>query len=62
MATLLWLIGLFFFVTALAYVRSGLLNGCIATAAYLLAMTIFSPAHWFVMLVLWVIFSALPYR
>ncbi len=56
MATLLWLIGLFFFVTALAYVRSGLLNGCIATAAYLLAMTIFSPAHWFLMLVLWVIF------
>ena len=56
MVTLLWLIGLLLCITVLAHMRSGLLNGCIATAAYLLVMTILSPAHWLLMLVLWVVF------
>ena len=64
MVTLLWLIGLFFCITALAYVRAGLLNSCIAVAVYLLAMTVLSPAHWFLMLILWVIFLgiAIPFN
>ncbi len=56
MVTLLWLIGLILCITVLAHMRSGLLNGCIATAVYLLAMTVLSPAHWLLMLVLWVVF------
>jgi acyl-CoA dehydrogenase len=56
MGTLLWLVALFFGITALAYKRAGLLNASIATAVFLIAMTVFSPAHWFLLLVLWVIF------
>lgn len=59
MVTLVWLIGLFFCLAGLAYVRSGLLNGCLVLGLYLLAMTLFSPAHWLLMLLLWVIFLGL---
>lgn len=59
MFTLLWLIGLFFCITALAYARCGLLNGCLAVGLYLLAMTLFSPAHWLLMLLLWAVFIGL---
>ncbi len=56
MLTLLWLIGLVLWIAALAYMRSGLLNGCIATAAYLLIMTVFGPVHWLLDLLLWAAF------
>lgn len=56
MGTLIWLIALFFFLTALAYVRAGLLNASLATAAFLLVMTIASPVHWAIMLLLWAAF------
>lgn len=59
MVTLVWLIGLFFCLAGLAYVRSGLLNGCLVVGLYLLAMTLFSPAHWLIMLLLWAVFLGL---
>ncbi|SDS46568.1 acyl-CoA dehydrogenase [Halopseudomonas xinjiangensis] len=59
MFTLLWLIGLFFCITGLAYARSGLLNACLVVGLYLLAMSLFSPAHWSLMLVLWAVFLGL---
>ena len=59
MITLLWLIGLVLGITILAYLRVGLLNACVAVGAYLLAMTLFAPVHWFVDLLLWVIFLAI---
>ena len=59
MFTLLWLIGLFFCIAGLAYARSGLLNACLVVGLYLLAMSIFSPAHWLLMLVLWAVFLGL---
>ena len=59
MITLLWLIGLVLGITILAYLRVGLLNACVAVGAYLLAMTVFAPVHWFVDLLLWVIFLAI---
>ena len=58
MITLLWLIGLVLGITILAYLRAGLVNGCVAVAAYLLVMTLFAPVHWFIDLLLWVIFLA----
>ncbi|MFO7705036.1 MAG: acyl-CoA dehydrogenase [Halopseudomonas sp.] len=54
--TLLWLIGLVLGLAILAYLRVGLLNGCIAVGAYLLAMTLLAPVHWFIDLLLWVVF------
>ncbi|MCL5040863.1 MAG: acyl-CoA dehydrogenase [Gammaproteobacteria bacterium] len=54
--TLLWLLGLIICVAALAYYRSGLLNGSLATAVYLVVLTLTSPVHWFVTLLLWVLF------
>ncbi|UAW97132.1 acyl-CoA dehydrogenase [Halopseudomonas nanhaiensis] len=59
MVTLVWLIGLFFCLAGLAYVRSGLLNGCLVVGLYLLAMTLFSPTHWLIMLLLWAVFLGL---
>lgn len=56
MLTLLWLLGLIICVAALAYYRSGLLNGSLATAVYLVVLTLTSPVHWFVTLLLWVLF------
>ncbi|MFN3580144.1 MAG: acyl-CoA dehydrogenase [Pseudomonas sp.] len=56
MITLLWLIGLVLGIAVLAYLRVGLLNATIAVGAYLLAMTLFAPVHWFIDLLLWVIF------
>lgn len=56
MLTLLWLIGLVFVIATLAWLRSGLLNGCIAVGGYLLIMTLLSPAPWLVNLILWVLF------
>lgn len=56
MITLLWLIGLVLSIAVLAYLRVGLLNATIAVAAYLLAMTLFAPVHWFVDLLLWALF------
>jgi acyl-CoA dehydrogenase len=53
---LLWLIGLILGITVLAYMRAGLLNSCIAVGVYLLAMTLFSSAHWLVYLVVWAVF------
>ncbi|WP_415057488.1 acyl-CoA dehydrogenase [Halopseudomonas sp.] len=53
---LLWLIGLILGIAVLAYMRAGLLNSCIAVGVYLLAMTLFSSAHWLVYLVVWAIF------
>lgn len=62
MGTLIWLIALFFFLTGLAYARAGLLNATLATAAFLLVMTIASPVHWVIMLLLWAAFlgTAVP--
>ncbi|NLY59069.1 MAG: acyl-CoA dehydrogenase [Gammaproteobacteria bacterium] len=54
--TLLWLLGLVLIVAVLAWQRVGLLNSCIAVAAYLLAMTLASPVHWLIDLVLWALF------
>lgn len=56
MITLLWLIGLVLGIAILAYLRVGLLNGCIAVGAYLLAMTLLAPVHWLIDLVLWAVF------
>ncbi len=56
MGTLIWLIALFFCLTALAYVRAGLLNATLATGVFLLIMSLFSPVHWLFMLLLWAIF------
>jgi|LSQX01.3.fsa_nt_gb acyl-CoA dehydrogenase len=56
MLTLLWLLGLVLIVAVLAWQRVGLLNSCIAVAAYLLAMTLASPVHWLIDLVLWALF------
>jgi acyl-CoA dehydrogenase len=56
MIILLWLIGLILGIAVLAYMRAGLLNSCIAVGVYLLAMTLFSSAHWLVYLVVWAIF------
>lgn len=58
MITLLWLIGLVLGIAVLAYLRVGLLNACIAVGAYLLAMTLFAPVHWFIDLLLWAVFLA----
>ncbi|WP_092389722.1 acyl-CoA dehydrogenase [Halopseudomonas salegens] len=54
--TLLWLLGLILCVAALAYYRSGLLNGSLATAVYLVVLTLVSPVHWVITLLLWVVF------
>tara|TARA_R110001592_G_scaffold108031_2_gene302222 strand:+ start:13088 stop:15556 length:2469 start_codon:yes stop_codon:yes gene_type:complete len=56
MMILLWLIGLILGMAVLAYMRAGLLNSCIAVGVYLLAMTLFSSAHWLVYLVVWAVF------
>lgn len=56
MLTLLWLLGLILCVAALAWMRSGLLNGCLAVGAYLLLMTVFGPAHWLLDIILWALF------
>ena len=56
MLTLLWLLGLVLIVAVLAWRRVGLLNSCIAVAAYLLAMTLASPVHWLIDLLLWAMF------
>lgn len=56
MMILLWLIGLILGIAVLAYIRAGLLNSCIAVGVYLLAMTVFSSAHWLVYLVIWAVF------
>ena len=56
MLTLLWLLGLVLCIAALAYYRSGLLNGSLATAVFLLAMSLISPLHWLLILLLWVLF------
>ncbi|SDU10992.1 acyl-CoA dehydrogenase [Halopseudomonas salegens] len=56
MLTLLWLLGLILCVAALAYYRSGLLNGSLATAVYLVVLTLVSPVHWVITLLLWVVF------
>jgi acyl-CoA dehydrogenase len=56
MMILLWLIGLILGIAVLAYIRAGLLNSCIAVGVYLLAMTVFSSAHWIVYLVIWAVF------
>ena len=56
MLTLLWLLGLIFLVTVLAWVRVGLLNACLAVGAYLLAMTLLGPVHWLLDLILWALF------
>ncbi|PKM05093.1 MAG: acyl-CoA dehydrogenase [Gammaproteobacteria bacterium HGW-Gammaproteobacteria-6] len=60
--TLLWLLGLILGIAVLAYIRSGLVNGSIAVAAYLLVLTLFGPAPWPVDLLLWALFIgiALP--
>lgn len=62
MITLLWLLGLILGIAVLAYIRSGLVNGSIAVAAYLLVLTLFGPAPWPVDLLLWALFIgiALP--
>lgn len=56
MLTLLWLLGLILLVTVLAWVRSGLLNGCLVVGVYLLAMTLLGPVHWLLDLILWALF------
>lgn len=56
MMILLWLVGLVLGIAVLAYVRAGLVNSSIAVGVYLLAMTVFSSAHWLLDLVLWAIF------
>jgi len=56
MLTLLWLIGLLLCIAALAWRRSGLLNGSIATGGFLLIMTLFGSLHWFPTLLLWALF------
>ncbi|WP_394242949.1 acyl-CoA dehydrogenase [Halopseudomonas laoshanensis] len=56
MITLLWLIGLVLGIAILAYLRVGLLNACLAIGAYLLAMTLLAPVHWFIDLLLWAVF------
>ncbi len=56
MLTLLWLLGLIFCVAILAWVRSGLLNGCLAVGAYLLLMSLLGPAHWLINTLLWALF------
>ena len=58
MATLLWLIGLIGVLSGSAYLRSGLLTGTLAVGAYLLLLSIASPVHWFVTLLLWLAFLA----
>ncbi|EZQ17266.1 acyl-CoA dehydrogenase [Halopseudomonas bauzanensis] len=54
--TLLWLLGLILLVTVLAWVRSGLLNGCLVVGVYLLAMTLLGPVHWLLDVILWALF------
>ncbi|WP_193074390.1 acyl-CoA dehydrogenase [Pseudomonas sp. FME51] len=54
--TLLWLLGLIFCVVILAWVRIGLLNSCLVVGAYLLAMTLLSPVHWLLDVILWALF------
>ncbi len=56
MLTLLWLLGLIFLITVLAWVRSGLLNGCLVVGVYLLAMTLLGPVHWLLDIILWALF------
>lgn len=56
MLTLLWLLGLILLVTVLAWVRSGLLNGCLVVGVYLLAMTLLGPVHWLLDVILWALF------
>lgn len=56
MLTLLWLLGLILCIAALAWVRSGLLNGSLVVGAYLLAMTLLGPVHWLLDLILWALF------
>lgn len=56
MLTLLWLLGLIFCVVILAWVRIGLLNSCLVVGAYLLAMTLLSPVHWLLDVILWALF------
>lgn len=56
MLTLLWLLGLIFLVAVLAWVRSGLLNGCLVVGVYLLAMTLLGPVHWLLDIILWALF------
>ncbi|MCO5786189.1 acyl-CoA dehydrogenase [Pseudomonas sp. G11-1] len=54
--TLLWLLGLILLVAVLAWVRSGLLNGCLVVGVYLLAMTLLGPVHWLLDIILWALF------
>ncbi|WP_341709105.1 acyl-CoA dehydrogenase [Halopseudomonas sp.] len=54
--TLLWLVGLLLCISGLAYIRTSLLNATLGVAAYLAVMTLLSPVHWFIDLVLWALF------
>lgn len=56
MLTLLWLLGLLLCVAILTWLRSGLLNACLAIAAYLLLMTLFAPTHWLLDILVWALF------
>lgn len=56
MMTLLWLVGLLLCISGLAYIRTSLLNASLGVAAYLAVMTLLSPVHWFIDLVLWALF------
>ena len=56
MLTLLWLLGLVLIIAVLAWQRVGLLNSCVVVGAYLLAMTLLGPVHWFLDLILWALF------
>ncbi len=56
MMTLLWLVGLLLCISGLAYIRTSLLNATLGVAAYLAVMTLLSPVHWFIDLVLWALF------